>query len=1094
MVTLTNYFNRRGLAGFVARRYAQLLYRGKQFVESAEANEAQEIVYERMRSIGDAVLGPVSIREGGTIVIDQQAGIVRLGASRIWAGGYMQQVPDAELTGVPMVGMVVIGIAVTDTIVTDVEDVDLKGMVPNTASHGEPLAARLRHDAVWARSGGDSFYPVYTLIDGQLPNEIVTPQDNAAEQSVERHIDETHGSHIVEGFTVSPGGFDTSTSQQTLIIAAGTLRVQGRRVRRTADQRFRRVEDPDLVQVNGETHLYQAGGVIALNNGPIDSVQTVTVIKEVVKQITHQLAGGTDPLPDTPVYTIVAVNAGGTWNPGTRTFTGGTSYAENTSWVKQGDGISWAPAGVEPSAGTTATVVYRHVATVTPQAVNRQSLQLEEAVIGQPITVNYRWKLKRTDVVAINQDGGIVYLKGISTRGKPVPPTVPANLAPLCRVENQWGLPPILTDVEQRKLTEAEVRALMRTVLDMGDLLSIALLEKDIQERDPASRKGNFVDPFLDDLQRDLGIEQDAAVFDGFVHLPIDVIVDQVDIGSVAIMLPFVEEVVLSQPFRTLGRPINKYLAFSPIPADFTITPAIDRWNVLSSSTRIAPATSEITRVGVFRPDLVGTDRYGTVDSRESTATVNRRLASSRQEDLPFLRPITISFTAKRFAPGEKLETLTFDGIEVLGEDALTANAQGTMIGSFVIPPNVRAGTKRVEIIGKGGSRGITSFTGQGTMTHRTYVETTHVHTVEFVIDPVAQSFVLTEPRQLTGGKFEFTARGDVSKPVVMEMRPLIEGHPGTETVAEGIIPGNFSLGNPNVVAEANWTRIGFRYPTTVRENEWHAIALLTDDPVHGVAVAQLGDQSDPNSPRGYDARRQEWIRSNPALGDFFDGSNGKTWVPAPDTDLTHEILAARYTSLTRTFVIGTFDLEAINAGGISDILVLLVIEEPSAATRVSLELVRENGAVIAFDPLVRLELDEYLKEEVTIRMVLTGTATLSPIVMPECQILWGRMQETAEYVSQGIVLDQTNGPLKVRSVVEVSTPGTSSVSMSIGADGAWTNQGSPLATALGDGWIEREYLTSPVATQETRQRIVLTGTPKDRPLARKLRVRATEV
>ncbi|WP_281978801.1 DUF4815 domain-containing protein [Pseudorhizobium flavum] len=1081
MVSLENYFNRRGLAGFVARRYAQLLHRSKQFVESAELNESQEIAYERLRAIGDDAFGAVSIREGGTIVIDQQAGVVRLGASRIWAGGYMHLVPDAELTDVPMVGTVVIGIAVTDTVVTDIDDVDLKGIVPNTASHGEPLAARLRYETVWARDGGDSFYPVYTLIDGQLPNQVIAPQDNSAEQAVERHIEETHGSHIVEGFTVSAGGYDQGTNQQTLIIAAGTLRAQGKRVRRVTDQRYRRVEDPDLVQVNGETHLYPAGGEVTLNNGPIADVQTVTVIKEVTATVTHQLSGGSDALPNTPVYAIISVTQGG------------TTYVANTDYKLTADKVDWSPAGAEPSPSSTYQVTYRYVATVVPEAINRHSVELEAAVIGQPVTINYRWKLKRTDVLAIDLDGKVVYLKGISTRYNPVPPTVPTNLAPLCRIENQWGVAPILTDIDQRKLTESELRAMLRTLLSFGDLLSLVSLEKDIQERDPASRKGSFVDPFLDDLQRDLGIAQEAAVFDGFLQLPIDVTVDEVDIGSVAITLTFVEEVVLSQPFRTLGRPINKYLAFEPIPADFAINPAVDRWNVTTSSTR-SRETQSIAQVGVYRPDLVGTDRYGTVDSRQTNTTVSRRLSSSTTTELPFLRQITVNFTAKRFGPGEQLESLTFDGIEMLGEDALTADGQGTMTGSFVIPANVRAGTKRVEIIGKGGSRGVTSFTGQGTMTRKTYIETKHTHTVEFVIDPVAQSFVMTEPRQIVGIKVEFTAQGDVSKPVVAEMRSLIEGFPGAETVAEGIIPGNFTLGNPNVVSEANWTRIPFRFLTTVRENEWHAIALLTDDAVHGVAVAQLGDQSDPNSPRGYDARRQEWIRSNPALGDFFDGSNGRSWLVAPDTDLTHEILAARYTSLTRTVIIGTFDLEAINAGGISDILVLLITEEPTAATRVRLELVRENGSVTSFDPNVRLELDEYLAEEVTIRMVLTGTETLSPIVMPECQILWGRLQETAEYVSEAITLDQTNGPLKVRSVVEVNTPGTSAITMSLGEDGAWTDQGSPLANALGDGWVEREYLMSPVADLETRQRIVLTGTPKDRPLARKLRVRATEV
>ncbi len=53
------------------------------------------------------------------------------------------------------------------------------------------------------------------------------------------------------------------------------------------------------------------------------------------------------------------------------------------------------------------------------------------------------------------------------------------------------------------------------------------------------------------------------------------------------------------------------------------------------------------------------------------------------------------------------------------------------------------------------------------------------------------------------------------------------------------------------------------------------------------------------------------------------------------------------------------------------------------------------------FEPGITLALDAYLTETVTIRLQLRGTATLSPIVMPACQIVFGRLKETATYVSE---------------------------------------------------------------------------------------------
>ena len=1077
---LTNYFNRRLLAGYPAKLYAKLLYRGRQFVESAEANEAQDVMLDRLRSVGDATLGTISLRDGGTIVVNRAEGKVTLGAARVWAGGYMHNVPAAEITGVSMAGTVPIGIAVTETIVTEVEDPELAGMVPDTASHGQPLAARLRYDAVWA-TGGDSFYPIHTLVDGQLPNEVIAPLDASAELAVERHLRETHGSHIVDGFQVSAGGFVGGA--QVFIIGAGTLRAEGRRVRRTADQRFVRAEDPELVQVNGEPQTYPAGGVVTLSNGPIDNVQTVTVIKEVTHSITHTLAGGADALPNTPVYAIMSVKQGG------------TTYVAGTDYKLTADRVDWSPSGAEPSPGSSYDVTYRYVATVVPSAISRNTITLEAAVVGLPVVVNYRYKLRRIDVLAIDEDGAVVYLKGISTKMTPVPPTVPAPLAPLVRVENRWGIDPILTDVDQRKLTEAEVRAMMRTMLTMYDQLSLVSMERDIQERDPASRRGSFVDPFRDDNQRDLGIAQDAAIIDGILTLPIEVTPLTVDIGSLPIMLPYVSEPVLSQPWRTLSRKINAYMAFEPLPAALKLQPAIDRWNENQSS-QSSSATKSMAHVASYRPDLLDTPLYGTTSY---ASTVSTSVSSSRSSRaLPNLRSIPVTFTCERMGPGEGLDRLLFDSIDITHTvtGSKLANGAGVMTGSFMIPAGVKAGTKEVEVVGTGGTRGKTSFTGQGTLTTTHYHTTTHTHTVATTIDPVAQSFVLDQTRQVTGARVEFTVRGNPANPVALEMRPMADGGlPGRETLAEGIIGGGeFNISDPLVDRPENWTELSFRFPAFTPAGEYRWIALLTADAEHSVAVAQLGDQSDPNAPRGYDSRRQEWIRQNTLPGDFADGSNGVSWKLQPDTDLTCQIMAARYTATTRTVIIGEYDLEQINAGGISDILVLLLVEQPSDACRVRLEMVREGGEVVAFEPGVSLHLDEYLTETVTIRMVLTGTATLSPVVMPECQIMFGRLKETASYISEAIALDQTHGNLRVRSVLEAMTPGASSITAELGADGAWASMGSPATLDLGDGWIEREYLRAPVTTLETRQKITLTGTPAARPAVRRLRVRATEV
>jgi hypothetical protein len=163
-------------------------------------------------------------------------------------------------------------------------------------------------------------------------------------------------------------------------------------------------------------------------------------------------------------------------------------------------------------------------------------------------------------------------------------------------------------------------------------------------------------------LQRDLGIAQDAAIVSGILTLPIETAAETIDIGSAPIMLPYVTEPVLSQPYRTAARKINKYLAFDPLPSPLSLNPAVDRWNENQSSSS-SSSTASMVRVSSFRPDLLGTPLYGTTSfSSRSTSSTS---SSSSTTNLPFLRSIAVAFECSRMGPGELLDTLTFDGIDV---------------------------------------------------------------------------------------------------------------------------------------------------------------------------------------------------------------------------------------------------------------------------------------------------------------------------------------------------------------------------------------------------------------------------------------------
>jgi hypothetical protein len=173
-------------------------------------------------------------------------------------------------------------------------------------------------------------------------------------------------------------------------------------------------------------------------------------------------------------------------------------------------------------------------------------------------------------------------------------------------------------------------------------------LKNDANSRDPAAKKGLFVDPFFDDDMRDLGIEQNAAIVDQCLQLPISVVVKDTGKAENPWMLPFTLEPIVEQPLRTGSMKINPYQAFDPLPAITKMVLDTDRW------TEVQTVWNSST-----------TSRFSTTSSSVLQQNlVNSELLSRKTEEAETMRSILQKFTIDGFQPNEQL-TVIFDGIEV---------------------------------------------------------------------------------------------------------------------------------------------------------------------------------------------------------------------------------------------------------------------------------------------------------------------------------------------------------------------------------------------------------------------------------------------
>lgn len=470
----------------------------------------------------------------------------------------------------------------------------------------------------------------------------------------------------------------------------------------------------------------------------------------------------------------------------------------------------------------------------------------------------------------------------------------------------------------------------------------------------------------------------------------------------------------------------------------------------------------------------------------------------------------------------------------------LTADSAGQITGSFVIPPNVPTGTKRLTFLGSQGSFGGARFIGEGTIISRVQRQLTTIETR--YVDPLAQTFQLDAGRFVTAIDFWFTAKGSSLNNVVLEIRETELGLPGNTTVAEGILQGS-------AITVNGWNKISLTKPVYLAAGIEYAMVLLTDDSTHAVALAELGR---------YDLSTGQVVTSQPyTIGTLLKSSNARTWTPEQTADLAFRIYGARFTNTNRTVDLGpvrgavitsltrsgstataicdrphrlttgmaavvsgaaqsayngrqvvtvtgassfTFTVAGspvtpatgtilVAAGDTTDMVVMAGVERINSTTDVEFVLQQPDGTQARAGENSLIQLAANLNEPLTLAAVLRGTDTLSPVLCAGTQVLLGSLKGSAVYFSRAV---PCAAGARVSVTFEALLPSGSGVQVEVQTStGSWQVVAVTTATPVGDGWTENIHTVASFTAggTTTRCRLTPTGTAAGRPQVRKLRM-----
>ncbi len=1057
-MSLQGYYNRFSSSD----KYDELLFRASKGLQSAELNESQAILSDRITKIANSLFQDGAIISGAQPVIDAQTGVTTLQYGTLYVLGAVRPVEQATIT-VPTTGSLQIGVRLTTTTITELEDVTLRDPATGTRNYQEPGAGRTKRELVWGWSGdggtGD-FYGVYDIKNGTLVTIEAPPVLDAARKLVAQYDRDANGSYIVSGLRLTSLDKDTTNTNYVFTAAEGTANVYGSKITKPTATSLSFPIDPDLQTISNEPKISTGPNsqTLTVNRYPLSAVNDVVITKEVTVTLTHgSFSGAADQLPDTSVLSLQSVSQSG------------TTYTEGSDFTLAADQVNWSPSGAEPAPGSTYEVTYRFLTSTTATNVNPDDGEFDivDAVASTVVLIDYSWKMPRVDVISLDPEGYFHRNRGVSTAFNPIAPQIPYNELQIAEYIQDWNSvnKPVVDNNGQKVVSVREQRQMKNAIAELYGIVAEEKLQRDISFREPTAKYGVFADPLLDGDLRDAGIAQDAVIVNQELQLAINGSpVRAAQNNTDHALLPYQDVELVSQTMFTGFMKINPYGNFDPLTADVVLDPAVDLWVVTDENTTFS--TQSFT--------IGAGDR-----SASSTATVVQ-LASEVRTLISNLRQTVVTFDIDGFDPSEVLSDIAFDGIH-LGANGETANFDGEMTGTFTVPADVPAGSKEVQFLGNQGSFGSAIYTGQGTLVEREWNSITTTTTWRWWSpppppppaprrrwwgDPLAQSFVLPLGRHVTSLDVQFAEKGSDANDVVVEIVEGDNGFPTTNAITRTRIKG----GN---IATTGYTTATFNFPIYLEAGQEYFIVLSTDDDTHACRIAELGK---------YDAVADEFVTAQPyTVGVLLSSSNGSTWTVHNDRDLTFVLNGAEFTSTTATINLGS-----MTVSNMTDLLVAAPVDIPATSARVSFKYTRSTGEEFILAPDQSIRLDAAISDTMQVQAILEGTSTESPTLHPGVLSIPATLDTAGSYV--GREFEITNGGSTIRIIFEAQLVGGAGAVPQYD-NGGFQSMALASATPVGDGWVEYVFEdTGIVALNATRVKLNLTGTAAGRPKIRNIR------
>lgn len=1093
--------------------YVGILAVAGRAAQSREFTQSGTMTRDFLGRLGDAIFKNGQIISGCELILRDKRVTVQPGT--IYLNGLVREVREAVDISILGTGDEAIGVTIEESIVSELQDVSLRCPAAGTEAYGTEGAHRLKQTVKFVRNDPDAT-TLWKLQDGELLNEVNNSGDDTmtviTDVMARRTYDE-NGNYKIWGLDLIERN-EVKDGKILINLTEGKAYIEGYEVvvpyMRTIPLSFSRTTR----SVYNEPKSYATGtNKYKLNNTPVAKLNDVVSDVQVAQEITRgTIEGGADFLPNTPVIEIISIKAGG------------TTYVQGEDFQLITDQIDWSLPGKEPASGSSYLVTYKYKksnevgedVTLVKEGTDYY-VQFEDAAVkpvnGSQITVDYDFYLARKDLVMLNKEGQYVILEGN-------PDIARLAQTPLNEDDDNLILGSVMVMPDSgevlivnewtTRLTQKDLYNLKRRIDDMEYNQAMSDLDNEAAAGENATDlKGIFTDGFIGTTKADVTNSEWNATIDldtaeltlasetGIVDLEINSGSSEntAAIMGRVFMAPFVEEEAIVQKYATQTMLVNPYAVYKPM-LPIKLNPEVDNW-VDTTKVTIEKETVKTTTLRRWwyhrgeswaESEKKKWQELGFVDGGESLGWSAGKITSSNtvtdvvlDEAIMYMRSRTVTAEGSNFTPNEDNIKGTFNGMDII-LTPLDATLAGTQLGSiradgkgyfkckFTVPANVPCGQVPVAFKGPT-SEGTAVYKASGRkMVIQETVLTTKV--VVNPVDPLAQSFGFEDDTVITSVDLFFASK-DEHKAVVVQVRNMVNGFPGTECYNEEIIqPDDIVVSGDS----SKPTNVQFSQPVYCKANEQYCICILSDSNLYTMYVAQLGEK---------DYLTKEYVTAQPyEAGVMFSSSNALTWTAHQTQDLKFTIYKAKYTG-KGTIVFKEVEIEAM----IRLVLAANSIDYKNAGIEWWFR-VSDTDEWALLDTFSEKELSAVARK-FQLKCVMNVAYSTSPIIAGDCvNLIYFMEGRTATYVSRMVEMDEDFTSIK--TILDLALPSgcTCKVYYKLEDKSAsWVEMISPTTVRLGTEWVQYTWSKDSVQAKKFRVKIVLNTTnPLIRPRARKLR------